>query len=235
MRWISHCLKPWQRLRPPADGNILLWRAIEPEHPKDISPVFPTLMGYCFSHGLETLDNISDKAFNSGEMTMRIVLLLLCLLAMPVTVSASFQAMVVNVLDGDTLTVLTPQGEQLRIRLYGVDTPEKRQLFGQDARHFTARKVSGRTVEIQEMDRDKYGRIVGIVYHIGKQSLNRELLENGLAWYYGDFCKQDFCKEWKRIEQTARKNRVGLWSNKKSMPPWDWRKKERMKRGGSND
>lgn len=165
---------------------------------------------------------------------MRIILLLLFLLAAPISAFASFEAMVVNVLDGDTLTVLTPQGEQFRIRLYGVDTPEKKQMFGQDARRFTAQMVSGKTVDIQEMDRDKYGRIVALVNY-GSRSLNRALLENGLAWHYGDFCKQDFCKEWKEIEKNARKSRAGLWSSKKAMPPWDWRKRERMKRGSSHD
>lgn len=75
----------------------------------------------------------------------------------------AFSGRVIRVADGDTITILTEGKEQKRIRLYGIDCPEKKQPFGQKAKQFTSNKVFGELVEVEEKDIDRYGRTVGIV------------------------------------------------------------------------
>jgi len=89
-------------------------------------------------------------------------LLLIVLFAILVPALAfAWQGKVVNVADGDTITVLRDGGSQVKVRLYGIDTPEKGQDFGQKARDLTAAMIAGRSVEVKEIDTDRYGRTVG--------------------------------------------------------------------------
>ena len=81
------------------------------------------------------------------------------LLALPST-CLSWPAKVVSVADGDTIKVLR-DGRQVKVRLYGIDSPEKGQAFGQQAQGLTAALVAGRQVDVEQKDVDRYGRIVG--------------------------------------------------------------------------
>jgi len=131
---------------------------------------------------------------------------------------------VVGVSDGDTITVLhNDKGE--KIRLYGIDCPEKRQAFGKKAKQFTSSMVYGKTVEVQAHDIDRYGRTVGIIY-VNGESLNEALVKNGYAWIYRRYCKEDICKDWTSLESAARDVKVGLWSEPSPIPPWDFRLKK---------
>ena len=86
----------------------------------------------------------------------------------------AWQGKVVEVVDGDTIDVIH-NGIKERIRLFGVDTPEKRQDFGKKASLFTSDMVSGKTVEVTPVTTDRYGRTVGLIYVNGK-CLNEELV-----------------------------------------------------------
>lgn len=77
------------------------------------------------------------------------------------------------------------------------------------------------------MDTDRYGRTVGVVYAENGGNLNKELLTNGLAWVYTQFCKASFCNDWKQEELRARRAKVGLWVDKTPIEPWEWRKMRR--------
>jgi len=138
--------------------------------------------------------------------------------------SESWSGEVVGVADGDTITALN-NGKRERIRLYGIDTPEKRQAFGKKAKQFTSSMVFGKTVEVKIKDIDRYGRTVGLVYVDG-QSLNEALVKVGYAWVYRRYCKEDFCKDWLSFEGVARDGKIGLWSEPNPLPPWDFRHKK---------
>ena len=99
-----------------------------------------------------------------------------------------------HVADGDTITV-SRGAQRIKVRLYGIDTPEKSQYFGQNAKQFTSSQIMGKTVEVEEIDIDRYGRIVGLV-SVGDLILNRHLIEYGYAWVYDRYCKRSFCSEW---------------------------------------
>lgn len=132
---------------------------------------------------------------------------------------------VVGVADGDTIEVLQDR-RAVRIRLYGVDCPEKRQDFGRKAKRFTSSKVYGATVRVEPMATDRYGRIVALVFLEGAPtSLNQMLVENGLAWVYRGYCADSFCPGWLELERQARERRSGLWSHPNPVPPWEFRRR----------
>jgi len=128
---------------------------------------------------------------------------------------------VVHVADGDTI-IVTHNGERVKVRLYGIDTPESSQYYGQNAKQFTSAQVMGKTIEVDPIDIDRYGRIVGLVT-VGDLILNRHLVEHGYAWVYHQYCRKPFCSEWAELEQHARDSRRGLWKNPNVMAPWQFR------------
>ena len=131
---------------------------------------------------------------------------------------------VVGVADGDTITVLTAIKQQIKVRLYGIDCPEKKQAYGDRAKELTEAVVFGKIVRVEVMGHDLYGRTLGIVYGPGGPALNRELLMNGLAWVYKKYCKRPECVRWRNDETAARSARQGLWSDGSPTPPWVYRK-----------
>jgi len=134
---------------------------------------------------------------------------------------------VVSISDGDTITVLDSSKTQHKIRLYGVDCPESHQDFGQKAKQFTSNMVFGQTVSVKSMDTDRYGRTVGLV-NIGSKSLNEELVKNGMAWFYGQYCKVSFCSQWNQYQEDARSRNTGLWSMPNPIPPWEFRRSNKF-------
>lgn len=117
---------------------------------------------------------------------------------------------IIKIADGDTVTLLTSDYEKIRIRLYGIDTPEKKQPYGNRARQYTAATVGNKQVTVEEYGKDRYGRLLGIVKINGNSSLNEDLLRHGMAWVYDQYCKISICEKWKKIEENSQKNRVGL-------------------------
>ncbi len=99
------------------------------------------------------------------------------------TLAADFTGRVVGVADGDTITVLH-SGKPVRIRLNGIDCPEKRQAFGKRAKQFTSRLTYGKAVTVKDLGQDRYGRTIGDVILPDGRSLNKELVKAGFAWWY---------------------------------------------------
>ena len=135
-----------------------------------------------------------------------------------------FQGKVIGISDGDTITVLH-DGTQIKIRLYGIDTPERKQAFGSKAKQFTSDQVFGKTVKVVPMDTDRYGRTVALIQPPDDTvTLNEELVRQGYAWVYRKYFKADFCPDWLTDERTARSSGFGLWADPDPIPPWQYRK-----------
>jgi len=112
------------------------------------------------------------------------------LLVAHVLCAGEFSGTVVSVQDGDTLTVLHG-GREVRIRLRGIDCPEKGQAFGLNARGLTAELALGTSVRVMEEDVDRYGRVVATVMLADGRDLNREIVAAGLAWWYRKYAPGD--------------------------------------------
>ena len=133
----------------------------------------------------------------------------------PVLVFAEGEVKIVDVFDGDTL-IVSYQGRAEIIRLYGVDSPEKEQSFGLEARSFTSDMVSGKVVKVISIEKSRYEMVK--VYYDNK-CLNEELLKAGFAWYN---IHGTIDAEWVQMEQQARYDRKGLWSEENPVPPWQY-------------
>lgn len=136
----------------------------------------------------------------------------------------AWEARCVSVADGDTITVSAAGQPQVRVRLYGIDAPEKKQPYGKRSKDYLAGLVFGEIVDVTPMDTDRYGRPVAIV-RVNNVSANEEMVRAGMAWVFERYCKAGFCREWRKLEQDARVQRTGLWEQAKPVPPWEQRKK----------
>jgi endonuclease YncB( thermonuclease family) len=135
-----------------------------------------------------------------------------------------FSGKVVGVSDGDTLEVMH-EGRAVKVRLHGIDCPEKNQAYGQRARQFTSEHVFSQLVNVVVRDRDRYGRLVGDVYLQSGWHLNHELVGAGLAWWYEQYAPKD--PQLASLQHAAQRARRGLWSDPQAMPPWTFRKPSR--------
>jgi len=158
-------------------------------------------------------------------MTSRLLIHFIAfLLLLPPLTFADFSGRVVGISDGDTIKVMH-NGRAEKIRLYGIDCPEKGQAFGQRAKQFTSAIVFGRTVTIQEHGKDMYGRTVGDVILPDGRVLNRELVAAGFAWWYHRYAPHDSTLA--RLEEDARGKKRGLWADPNPVPPWCYRKRQK--------
>jgi len=160
-------------------------------------------------------------------MKNRLVLFLgICLLlVIPAAYAAQYR--VVNVFDGDTLTVEPVQGgDRIKVRLHGIDAPELRQPYGQAAKTFVVNTVLYKEVDVRPTPQgtDRYGRIVAIVDVPGAGVLQELLLDAGLAWVWTRYCRN--CGAWKAIQAQASDEGRGLWADKNPVEPWEWRKRK---------
>lgn len=136
---------------------------------------------------------------------------------------------VVHIADGDTVTILTSGNQQVKIRLYGIDCPEKRQAYGNRARQTVAAMIAGKDVRVRNMGVDRYGRVLGMITGPGGEDVNRALIRQGMAWVYTQYCKAQECGTWRTDEAESQAARRGLWADPQPTPPWQWRRANRRK------
>ena len=139
--------------------------------------------------------------------------------------AGEFRGKVVGVTDGDTITVLDAEQVQHKIRLQGIDAPERKQAFGTKSKELLTEKIAGHEVLIEWKEKDRYGRILGEVM-LERRHINLEMVQEGMAWHYLQYSKS---KELERAELQARQAGRGLWADKGPVPPWEFRKAEKAK------
>jgi micrococcal nuclease len=138
---------------------------------------------------------------------------------------------VIGVTDGDTIDVIDATKTTRRIRLGGIDAPEKAQPFGHRSKQHLSDLVFGKQVEVQSHKKDDFERAVGKVLVNGKDA-NLEQVRAGLAWHYKQYVKEQSPSDrvlYANAETAARSSKAGLWTDPKPMPPWEWR------HGGKNE
>jgi len=135
------------------------------------------------------------------------------------------KGVVSRVVDGDTIVVYDKERDRIaKIRLYGVDCPEKDQPFGEEATIYTSEMLKYEPVIVRVVTTDRYGRFVGLVERVSdKLKFNGKLVEDGFAWV-SSYCYASFCDEWKELQFTARQTKIGLWQYPDPVNPEIWRK-----------
>lgn len=146
---------------------------------------------------------------------------------------------VLKVSDGDTIS-MDSGGTKVKIRFYGIETPETEKInrrtgqinkpgqpYGDEAWHALEGKIANQHVQVEVMDRDRYGRLVSIVW-LGKRNINKEMVADGWAWAYRQYLHRPHASEYINSEERARAKRLGLWREANPQPPWEFRKMLKM-------
>lgn len=183
----------------------------------------------------DIVNQLPQAPYSNG---MRFILLFL--LSIPAL--ADVTGVVVGVADGDTVTVLDAAMTQHKVRVAGIDAPEKAQPFGQRARQRMSTLVFGKEVRLEGDKRDRYGRTVSKIW-VSPPDCPRcpktldaglAVLTSGLAWHYKKYQNEQSNEAGERYafaENEARSKRAGLWTEADPVPPWEWRKSRRSVNG----
>lgn len=165
------------------------------------------------------------RSFVLGIRIHNLIAACLLLLLPTAAIGATLEGKVVHVADGDTITVLAGANQQYRIRLAGIDAPEKKQAYGSASKRHLAAMVAGRVVTVEWGKHDKYGRTVGKVLLEG-QDICLAQINAGMAWHYKKYEREQPAadrKQYAAAEIDARNNRIGLWRDASPLPPWEYR------------
>tara|TARA_A100000164_G_scaffold346504_1_gene347198 strand:- start:4 stop:453 length:450 start_codon:yes stop_codon:yes gene_type:complete len=131
----------------------------------------------------------------------------------------AFNAKVISVIDGDTIHVIN-QSLKITVRLSGIDTPELKQMYGNEAKDILSEKILNKIVTIKGISKDRYGRLIGDIF-LNDRWINYELINEGIAWHYKKY--SDDIKL-SKAEKEARDNGIGIWSQINPIAPWNYRK-----------
>ena len=145
-----------------------------------------------------------------------------CLLLLATSHALAFDGRVVAVADGDTLTVLRDDRQQIKVRLSFIDAPEKAQPYGNKSKQSLSDLCFGKAARLEVQGEDRYGRTLAVVYCDGIDA-NREQVLRGMAWVYQHYTPKD--SPLYAVEAEARSARRGLWADNEPMPPWEWRRR----------
>ena len=158
-------------------------------------------------------------------MKNKFILVLLHFFLSSFFIFGQYEGRVVGITDGDTFTILV-NDSSIKIRLHGIDSPEKRQVFGIEAKKGLSNLIFNKQITVQANGHDRYGRLIGIAF-LDSICVNEFMLRNGLAWHY---LKYDNNPKWSKLESEAKELKVGLWSDSLQVEPWDWRKNRKSKK-----
>ena len=150
------------------------------------------------------------------------------------SLAGTIEGKVVQVAEGDTIMVLDSSKVQHRVRLAGIDAPEKGQPFGNASRKILRDLVSGKEVKVEYEKHDRYERIVGKVWitppdcpACGKTlDVGLTQITTGMAWWFRRYAHEQSPDDqmWYELaEEEAKAKKVGLWQDKKPVPPWEFR------------
>ena len=162
-----------------------------------------------------------------GRITRALTIFLIhCWLAAILTVAApqEFSGNVIGITDGDTIIVLHGTVSE-RVRLHGIDCPERTQAFYKAAKEYAAERAFQKTVTVRIKGRDRWKRTIGEVVLPDGRLLNHELVRAGLAWWFRKYAGGD--EELQVREHEARAAKRGLWADPNPIPPWEFRKHSR--------
>ncbi len=135
-------------------------------------------------------------------------------------IPAPFNGKVIKIVDGDTYDVLTSDFKTIRIRMNGIDAPEKKQAYGTRSKDYLGSLCFGKTIRIVPMSYDRNKRLIADSFTDAGLNLSREMVRSGLAWHFKKYSKD---KNLSDDEDHARKKRAGLWADNEPVAPWDFR------------
>ncbi|MDR0528877.1 MAG: thermonuclease family protein [Zoogloeaceae bacterium] len=163
---------------------------------------------------------LSVAARRTAALFLSLIITLVVALCGRNALEKEFSGRVTAVADGDTLTVVTLDTALHRVRLAGIDAPERSQAFGQEARRYLSRLCLGAQAKVVVTAQDRYGREVGVVT-CREEEVNARLVAAGMAWVYRGYNDDPALLA---VEDAARARKIGLWAERDPVPPWEYRK-----------
>ncbi|MCL2260762.1 MAG: thermonuclease family protein [Fibromonadales bacterium] len=158
---------------------------------------------------------------------MKMLLFILLAISLCFADGAWVKGIAQDVHDGDTFK-LKVAGQIIKIRMYGVDAPEKNQTYGEEAGKALRNLIEGKEVRLQITDKDRYGRTVGEPWLGDSLNVSLWMIKNGHAWWYKSYSKKRI--DFKEAEEEAKVKKLGLWADDKPTAPWEFRKKKNGKK-----
>ncbi len=129
-----------------------------------------------------------------------------------------------KVVDGDTYHIQL-NNKKLKIRMEGIDAPEKGMPFYKESKQFLVKITSGKKIRFVQSSKDQYGRIIAKTYLENNQELGEEMIKNGMAWHFKKYSKDTTLAQ---LEILAKNNHWGLWGEVNPQAPWEYRKLKRQ-------
>jgi len=156
-------------------------------------------------------------------MTMRLLTLgLAVLLTWSATGQTIYKGIATRVYDGDTFTLQRAGNDDIKIRIVGIDAPEKDQAFGIQSRDYARQLLDGKKVTVYTEPGETYGRKLGIVITEDGKHFNYEMVANGYAWWYDQYSKDKYLEA---AQLEAKRKKLGLWNNPNAQAPWEYRRR----------
>ena len=147
------------------------------------------------------------------------------LILFPLLLSAQIlKGKAVKIADGDTFTLLVNGHDQVKIRIDGIDAPEKGQAFGNRAKEYLSSMIWEKELTVSVTKKDRYGRSISKVSTPSITDVGLEMIKAGFAWQYRDYNNE---KAYADAESLARHNKKGLWLDNNTKRPQDFRKEKR--------
>ena len=158
---------------------------------------------------------------------MRYLIILSLVLLFPhYVLSEEYEAVVLKVIDGDTIYIKSDKGRK-KVRLRHIDAPEIRQSYGKEAKIFLDKQIDGKKIIVNSDYKDRYGRDIGDIFVYNNDEaiyINAKLIKSGHAWVYKSYRKNTYLMN---LENFARENMLGLWKDKSAIEPWEFRSKNK--------
>jgi endonuclease YncB( thermonuclease family) len=126
-----------------------------------------------------------------------------------------------KVIDGDTYHIKS-HGEKIKIRMEGIDAPEKGMPYYKESKEFLKRLCLGKKIKFIQSSKDHYGRIIAKTYLDDNRELGQEMIKNGMAWHFKKYSQDTLLA---RLETEAQNKHLGLWKDANPIAPWEFRKK----------
>ena len=149
---------------------------------------------------------------------MRLLLILICFFSCTIE---KHTGKVVKVIDGDTFDMIFEE-KKIRVRMFGIDSPERGQAFNVKAKEFTASLIAGKEVSVIIRNKDRYGRFVGEVYLGDSTYVNAEIVKAGYAWHFTRYSDD---VQFAELQEEARNDKRGLWQDANPVAPWEFRRR----------
>lgn len=159
--------------------------------------------------------------------TQKLILFLCLITHIAIAHAYELEGKVVGISDGDTITVLDSSNKQFKVRLKGIDAPEKKQPFGTKSKQSLSGMIYMKQVTIEWNKFDRFDRILGKV-RLGETDINLEQIDRGMAWYYKKYQSDlniDDRLRYLDAEERAKDLKKGLWVDQKPVAPWNYRKR----------